>query len=125
MHIWNWVRKIFLSFHFSNVDDLLSFIKNDGSPLVNLIKLVVKTFSFWMIWRMGNYVRFQVKIDVSRAISVIKDLTCLVGNLSKSSMQNDILISICLSFFVLIFIGKVLSPLSLLDGSFLFQVGLK
>jgi len=28
---------------------LLSFIKSDGSPLVKLIKLVVITFSIWMI----------------------------------------------------------------------------
>jgi len=83
MHIWSWIWKIFLTSQFSNVDDLLSFIKSDGSPLVNLIKLVVITFSIWMIWRMRNYVKFHVKIDVSRAISVIKDLTCLVGNLSK------------------------------------------
>ena len=33
------------------------------------------TFSIWMIWRMRNYARFQDKIEVSRAISVIKDLT--------------------------------------------------
>jgi len=36
-----------------------------------------------MIWRMRNYARFQDKIEVSRAISIIKDLTCLVGNLLK------------------------------------------
>jgi len=39
----------------------------------------VITFSIWMIWHMWNYARFKDKIDVSRAISVIKDLTCLVG----------------------------------------------
>jgi len=49
MHIWSWVRQIFLTSHFSNVDDLLSCIKSDGSPLVNLIKLVVITFTIWMI----------------------------------------------------------------------------
>jgi len=43
--IWSWVWKIFPTSHFSNKDDILSFIKNDGSPLVKLIKLVVITFS--------------------------------------------------------------------------------
>ena len=42
-----------------------------------MIKLVVITFSIWMIWRMRNYARFRDKIEVYRAISVIKDLTCL------------------------------------------------
>ena len=41
MHIWSWVPQIFLTSHFSNIDDLLSFIKSDSSPLVNLIKLIV------------------------------------------------------------------------------------
>jgi len=36
-----------------------------------------------------NYAKFQVKIDVSRVISVIKDFICLVSNSSKSFMQND------------------------------------
>jgi len=45
LRIWSWVRKIFLTSHFSNKDDLLVFIKSDGSPLVKLIKLVVVTFS--------------------------------------------------------------------------------
>ena len=58
MHIWSWVRQIFLTSHLSNVEDLLSFIKSDGSPLVNLLKFVVITFSIWMIWRMRNYGRF-------------------------------------------------------------------
>ena len=44
-----------------------------------------------MIWRMGNYARFQDKIGVFRAISVIKYLICLVVNSSKASMKNDIL----------------------------------
>jgi len=79
LHIWSWVQQIF-TFHLSNKDDLLSFIKSDGSPLVKLIKLVVITFSIWIIWRLMNYARFQVKIEVSKVISVIKDLTCLVGN---------------------------------------------
>jgi len=55
LHIWSLVMHIFLTSHFSNKDDLLSFIKNDGSPLVKLIKFVVITFSIWMIWRMRNY----------------------------------------------------------------------
>ena len=78
LYIWSWVRQIFPTSHFSNKDDLLSFIKSDDSPLVKLIKLVVITFSIWMQWRMMNYSRFQDKIEVFRAISVIKDLTCLV-----------------------------------------------
>jgi len=35
-HIWNWVRQIFLTSHLCNKNDLLSFIKSDGSPLVKL-----------------------------------------------------------------------------------------
>jgi len=58
LHIWSWIRQIFLTSHYSNKDDLLSFIKSDGSPLVKLIKFVVITFSIWMIWRMRNYARF-------------------------------------------------------------------
>jgi len=58
LHIWSWVRQIFLNSHFSTVVDLLSFIKSDGSPLVNFIKLVVISFSIWMIWHMRNYARF-------------------------------------------------------------------
>jgi len=91
LYIWSWVRQIFLTSHFSNKDDLLSFVKSDGSHLVKLINLVVITFSIWMIWRMRNYARFQDKIDVSRAISIIKDLTCLEENSSKDSMKNDML----------------------------------
>jgi len=49
LHIWSWVRQIFLTSHSSNKDDLLSFVKSDGSHLVKLIKLVVVTFSIWMI----------------------------------------------------------------------------
>jgi len=49
LYIWSWVREIFPTSHFSNKDDLLSFIKSDGSPLVKLIKLVVITFSIWML----------------------------------------------------------------------------
>jgi len=41
-----------------------------------------------MIWRMKNYARFQDKIEFSKTILVIKDLTCLVGNLSKASIKN-------------------------------------
>ena len=75
-----------------------------------------------MIWRMRNYARFQDKIEVSREILVIKDLTCLVGNfkdltclvgnLFKASMKNDML-----DFNVIKFFGintrssKVLRPL--------------
>jgi len=61
---------------------------------------------------MTNYARFWDRIDVSRAISVIKDLTCLVRNSSKASMKNDML-----DFNVIMFFGinsctdKVLRPL--------------
>jgi len=99
LHIWSWVRQIFLTSHFFNKDDLFSFIKNNGSSLVKLIKLVVITFSIWMIWRMRNYSRFQDKIDVYRVISVIKDFTCLVGNSSKTSMKNDMLNFNVIKFF--------------------------
>jgi len=44
LRTWSWVRQIFLTPRFSNKDDLLSFIKSDGSPLVKLLKLVVITF---------------------------------------------------------------------------------
>jgi len=118
MHIWSWVQQIFLTSHFSNVDDLLSFIKSNGSPLVNLIKLVVITFSIWMIWHMRNYARFHVKIDISMAISVIKDLTCLMGNLSKSYVRNDMFDFNVLSFLVLILVMVKFYLLFLLDGSF-------
>ena len=104
--------KIFLLLIFSNKDDLLSFIKSDGSPLVKLIKLVVITFSIWMIWSMRNYARFQDKIEVSKAILVIKDLTCLVGNSSKASLKNDILDFNVIKFFGINHrSGKVLHPL--------------
>jgi len=59
-----------------------------------------------------NYVRFQDKIDVSIAISVIKNLTCLVRNSFKASMKNDMS-----DFNVIKFFGintrtvKVLRPL--------------
>jgi len=90
LHIWNWVRQNFLTSHFSNKDDLLSFIKSDGSPLVKLIKLVVITFSIWMIWRMRNYALMFL---------IIKYLTCLVGNSSKASMNNDMLDFNVIKFF--------------------------
>jgi len=111
--------------HFFNKDNLLYFIKSDGSPLVKLIKLVVITFSIWMIWRMRNYARFQDKIEVSAAISVIKDLTRLVGNSSKASMKNDMLDFNVIKFFVLILVLVKFFVLFLLDRSFLHQAGLK
>jgi len=58
LHIWSWIRQIFLTSHFSNRDGLLSFIKSDDISLVKLIKLAMITFSIWMIWRMMNYARF-------------------------------------------------------------------
>ena len=61
---------------------------------------------------MRNYARFQDKIEVSKAISVIKDLTCLVGNSSKASMKNDMLDFNVIKFFgIKTRSGKVLHPL--------------
>jgi len=61
---------------------------------------------------MRNYARFQDKIDVSSAISLIKDLTCLVGNSSKTSMKNDMLDFNVIKFFCIITrTGKVFRPL--------------
>ena len=40
---------------------------------------------------MRNYARFQDKIEVFMTISVIKDLTYLVGNSSKASMKIGML----------------------------------
>jgi len=61
---------------------------------------------------MMNYARFQDKIEVSKAISVIKDLTCLVGNSSKASMKNDMLDFNVIKFFgIKTRSGKVLRPL--------------
>jgi len=48
---------------------------------------------------MKNYAIFQDKIEVSRSISVIKDLTCLVRNSFKASMKNDILDFNVIKFF--------------------------
>jgi len=58
---------------------------------------------------MINYTRFQVKIDVSITISVIKDFTCLVENSSKSSMYNDIF-DFNEFFYIHTRSGKVLHP---------------
>jgi len=61
---------------------------------------------------MMNYARFQDKIDVSRAILVIIDLTCLVGNSSKASLKNDLLDFSIIKFFgINTHIGKVFRPL--------------
>jgi len=49
---------------------------------------------------MRNYARFQDKIEVSRAISVIKDLTCLMGSSAKASMKNDMLDFNVIKFFL-------------------------
>ena len=49
---------------------------------------------------MRNYVRFKDKIEVSMAMSVIKYLTCLVGNSSKDSMKNDMLDFNVINFFL-------------------------
>jgi len=76
---------------------MIFFIKSDGSPLAKLIKLVVLTFSIWR--HMRNYARFQDKIDVSKTVSLIKDLTYLEENLSKASMNNDMLDFNVIKFF--------------------------
>jgi len=61
---------------------------------------------------MRNYARFQDKIEVSRTILVIKDLTCLVGNSFKASMKNDMFDFNVLKFFdINTRTGKVLRPL--------------
>jgi len=61
---------------------------------------------------MRNYARFQDKIEVSRTILVIKDLTCLVGNSSKASINNDMFDFNVLKFFgINTLTGKVLRPL--------------
>jgi len=74
---------------------------------------------------MKNYARFQDKIEVSRAISVIKDLTCLVENSYKASMKNNMLDFNVIEFFgINSRSGKVLHPL-FVRGSFLHRVGLK
>ena len=102
------------------VNDLNSFIKSYGSLLINLIKLlllkVMISFFIWMIWHMRNHVRFQVKIDLSKTISTIKDFSCLVCNSSKSFMKNDMILILVMAKSFIIF---------LLDESFLLQVGLK
>jgi len=61
---------------------------------------------------MRNFARFQDKIEVSQAISIIKDLTCLVGNSSKAFMKNDMLGFNVIKFFAInTRTGKVLHPL--------------
>ena len=113
-------------FFFFNKDDLLSFIKSDGSPLVKLVKLAVITFSIWMIWYIRNYARFQDKIEVSRTILIIKDLTCLVSNSSKASMKNNMFDFNVFKFFCINTLVLVkFYVLFLLDESFLHRAGLK
>jgi len=64
---------------------------------------------------MKNYARFQDKIDVYRTISIIKDLTYLVGNSFKVSMKNDMLDFNMSNFFgINTCTGKVLCPLSVI-----------
>jgi len=54
----------------------------------------------------------QYKIKVSKAFSVIKDLTCLVEKSSKASMKNDMMDFGVIKFFgINIRTGKVLRPL--------------
>jgi len=61
---------------------------------------------------MRTYAHFQDKFEVFMAISVIKDLTHLVGNSSKTSMKNDMLDFNVIKFFgINTSIDKVLRPL--------------
>jgi len=61
---------------------------------------------------MRNYARFQDKIEVFTTISVIKNLTRLVGNSSKASMKNDMLDFNVIKFFgINTRTGKVFRPL--------------
>ena len=61
---------------------------------------------------MRNYARFQDKIEVSKTILVIKDLTCLVEKSSKASMKNDMLDFNVIKFFCInTHNSKVLRPL--------------
>jgi len=56
---------------------------------------------------------FKDKIEVFRTISVIKDLTCLVGISSKVSMNNDMLDFNVINFFgINTRNGKILCPLT-------------
>jgi len=59
-----------------------------------------------------NNAGFQDKIEVFRVILVIKDLTCLIGNSSKASMNNDMFDFNVFKFFgINTRTGKVLRPL--------------
>jgi len=59
----------------------------------------------------NNYVRFQDKIEVSMAISIIKDLICLEENSSKVLMENDMLDFNVIKFFgINTRSGKILRP---------------
>jgi len=52
-------------------------------------------------------------MSVYRTISIIKDLTYLVSNLSKSCIQNDMFDFNVLKFFYINTLsGQILSPLS-------------
>ena len=61
---------------------------------------------------MRMYATFQDKIEVYWAISLTKDLTCLVRNSSKASMKNYMLDFNVIKFFgINTRIGKILCPL--------------
>jgi len=61
---------------------------------------------------MRNYARFQDKIEVSKVILVIKDLTCLVDNSFKVSMKNGMFdFNVLKSFGINTRTGKILRPL--------------
>jgi len=85
----------------------------------------VITFSIWMIWCMKNYARFHDKIEVFKAIFVIKDLTCLEIIHLKLQWRMIYSISMCSSFLVLTLVLVEFYVIYLLDGSFLRQAGFK
>ena len=61
---------------------------------------------------MRNCARFQDKITISKAILVIKDLTCPAENSSKTSMKKDMLDFNVINFFgINTRSGKVFCPL--------------
>ena len=82
--------------------DLISFIKSFGSPFKKLIKIVVVSFSVWMIWRRMNYSRFQQEINTHFSIDFIKNYIRMSCNSSNKSMYNDIFGFSILKFFGII-----------------------
>ena len=112
---------LFCAFSFNLCISMLFPFKQNLTLLSKSLYSLI-TFSIWMLWRIRNYTRFEDKIEVSKAISVVKDLTCLVGKSSKTSMKNDMM---DFSVMVLILVLVKFLTLFLLDESFLHQTGLK